>query len=241
MRIVLTLDRDASARETNDYVRALIHAGARRDEIVIVAPGERLEGDFDGVVLGGGCDVDPERYGQNLRPEAKVEVDAGRDATDFALFDRAWEEQTPLLGICRGLQVINIALGGTLLQDIPTDRPSEVVHEAPRTAKTRRDHSVSVESGTRLRSIAGAESIAVNSRHHQAIDEPAPDLAVTAVSPDGLIEAVEGRDGRWLVAVQWHPENLAGDGPSERLFAEFVRAARARSERGTPVIEGEKR
>jgi putative glutamine amidotransferase len=241
MRIALTLDRDASARETNDYIRALIHAGARRDEIVIVAPGERAEGDFDGVVLGGGCDVDPDRYGQTLRPEARVEVDAGRDTTDFALFDLAWKEEMPVLGICRGIQVVNIALGGTLLQDIPTDRPSEVVHGAPRTEKTRRDHSVSVEAGTRLRAIAGADSIAVNSRHHQAIDAPAPDLAVTAVSPDGLIEAVEGRDGRWLVAVQWHPENLAGDEPSERLFAEFVRAVRARSENRTPAIEGENR
>jgi putative glutamine amidotransferase len=244
MRIALTLDRDATARETNDYVRALIHAGARPDEIVIVAPGERGEGDFDGVVLGGGCDVDPERYGQALRPEARVEVDAGRDATDFALFDRAWKEDVPLLGICRGLQVVNIALGGTLFQDIPTDRPSGVVHEAPRAEKTRLDHSVSIEPGTRLRAIAGSDSMAVNSRHHQAIDAPAPGLAVTALSPDGLVEAVEGRDGRWLVAVQWHPENLSGDGPSERLFAEFVRAARTRSAKGisvNPSHEGDNR
>jgi putative glutamine amidotransferase len=231
MRIALTLDRDASTRETNDYVRALTRAGARREEIVIVAPGERVEGEFDGIVLGGGCDVDPGRYGQSLRPDANVDVDEGRDATDFDLFDRAWKENVPLLGICRGLQVINAALGGTLLQDISTDRPSDVVHQAPKSEKTRLDHSVAVQPGTRLRAIAGSESIPVNSRHHQAIDTPAPDLAVTAVSPDGLIEAVEGRDGRWLVAVQWHPENLAGDGPSERLFADFVRAARARAEK----------
>lgn len=229
VRIALTLDRDAVARETNDYVQALLRAGLRREEIVIVPPGETRDEDFDGVVLGGGCDVDPARYGQAARPDANLEVDAERDATDFALFGRAWKDRTPVLGICRGLQVVNVALGGTLVQDIPSQRPSEVPHEAPKIEKTRRDHSVQIAGGSRLHAIAGADALPVNSRHHQAIDAAAGELAVTATSPDGLVEAVEGRDGRWILAVQWHPENLVGDDASERLFAEFVGAARARA------------
>lgn len=229
MRIVLTLDGDAVRREANDYVRALMRAGVGREEIVLMAPGDTPSDDFDGIVLGGGCDVDPGRYGQAVLPEGKVEVDAGRDTTDFALFERAWKRDTPILGICRGLQVINVALGGTLLQDIPSQRPTEVVHEAPRAEKTRRDHPVAVAAGTRLHAIAGGESMRVNSRHHQAIDATAAGLAVTGTAPDGVIEAVEGRDGRWLVGVQWHPENLVGDEASERLFEAFVSAARERA------------
>ncbi|MFN2387961.1 MAG: gamma-glutamyl-gamma-aminobutyrate hydrolase family protein [Thermoanaerobaculia bacterium] len=230
VRIALTLDRDAVGREANDYVRALLRAGLRPDEIVILAPGETGDGDFDGVVLGGGGDVDPARYGQAARPDANLELDAERDATDFAIFERAWKDRTPVLGICRGLQVVNVALGGTLLQDIASDRPSEVRHEAaPGSEKSRRDHSVRIAPGSRLGAIAGARELPVNSRHHQAIDASAGALAVTATSPDGLVEAIEGRDGRWVLAVQWHPENLIGDGASERLFAEFVDAARERA------------
>jgi putative glutamine amidotransferase len=234
VRIALTLDRDASRRETNDYVRALLQGGARPEEIVIVPPGEGADGDFDGVVLGGGCDVDPRHYGSDARPDANLELDAGRDATDFALFDRAQEEELPILGICRGLQVINVALGGTLVQDIASERPSGVVHQRSPKEKTRRDHPVAVASGSRLHAIAGGDSIQVNSRHHQAIREAAEELTVTGTAPDGVVEAVEGRDGRWLIAVQWHPENLAGDEASERLFAEFIRAARARARQREP-------
>ncbi len=229
MRIALTLDRDASASEENDYIRALRRAGARREEIVVVPPGAPVEGDFDGVVLGGGVDVDPARYGRSLLPDAGVEVDSKRDETDFALFKRAWRSDLPILGICRGLQVVNVALGGTLVQDLPIERPSEVVHRRSEKEKTRRDHAVSVLPGTKLHAVTDAEEILVNSRHHQAIDRAAPELSVSATAPDGVIEAVEGPEGRWLLAVQWHPENLAGDGPSERLFIEFVRAARERA------------
>ena len=230
MRIALTLDADATRRETNDYLRALVKAGAREDEIVVLPPGSPVEGEFHGVLLGGGVDVDPARYGRALLPDAGVEVDARRDATDFAAFEKAWRQQTPILGICRGLQVINVALGGTLVQDLPKQKPSDVAHKRPEKEKTRRDHRVEVAPGTRLHGITGEREISVNSRHHQAIEEPAPGLAVSATAPDGVVEAVEVPEGRWLVAVQWHPENLAGDLPSERLFAEFVRAARARAE-----------
>ena len=138
MRILLTLDRDASAREENDYVGALVGAGFRRDEILILPPGASAPGAFDGVVIGGGCDVDPARYGQIARADANLELDPERDATDFALLDLALGSQAPTLAICRGLQVVNVAMGGTLVQDLPTQRPGTLAHEvAPKEKETR--------------------------------------------------------------------------------------------------------
>jgi putative glutamine amidotransferase len=230
MRIALTLGTEAAKNENNDYVRALLNAGFGREEIVMLPPGSRPEGRFDGVVLAGGLDVDPSRYGEALKPEGRVEVDADRDATDFAVFEKARRESLPTLGISRGLQVINVAMGGTLLQDIPTERPSGILHLVPKREDERRDHPVLVKPGTRIASIAGSDEIQVNSRHHQAIERVAPGLKVAAVAPDGLVEALES-DGPWLLAVQWHPENLPDDTASRRLFAEFARAVRERLRR----------
>jgi putative glutamine amidotransferase len=233
VRIALTLDRDDDP-ETNDYVRSLVAAGVPRSAIEVVTPltETRLEGGFDALLLGGGVDVDPSRYGTDVLPDGNVEVDAERDALDFALLEEALRARRPVLGICRGLQVINVALGGTLVQDLPSERPSPVIHQNPDSPpeKTKRDHTVSVAAGTRLAAIAGAGELAVNSRHHQAIARVAPGLAVSATAEDGVPEAVESSDprrgGGWLMAVQWHPENLAGDPAAAGLFAEFVRAAR---------------
>jgi putative glutamine amidotransferase len=225
VRVLLTLDRDADPRD-NDYVRALRQQGLSSEEILVLQPGAAPPPDFDGVVLGGGIDVEPQRYGDHPDPRAGLELDAERDATDFSVLEKARSAGKPVLGICRGLQVVNVALGGTLVQDIPTQRPSGVGHQDPKTDKTRRAHRVRLEPGSLLREIAGSPEIEVNSRHHQAVAAAAPGLRVSAASPDGLVEALEASSGPWLVAVQWHPENLAGDGPSEALFREFVRAAR---------------
>ena len=226
MRIALTLDADV--REDNDYVRALVEAGARRDEIVVLRPGDPIPGPFDGVVIGGGDDVDPALYGREVRPDGKVKVDAGRDSIDFSVFEEAWREGVPALGVCRGLQVMNVARGGTLIQDLPLESPSEIEHKRPKKAN-RRDHAVRLRRGTRLAEIAGAGEMDVNSRHHQAVDTPAADFVVAATAPDGVIEALEATDGRWLVAVQWHPENLHDDPASKRLFREFVAEVRRRA------------
>jgi len=230
MRIALTLGWETYKNEKNDYIRALLDAGFRREEIVDLPPGSKPEGQFDGVVLGGGLDVDPSRYGEALRAEGKVELDKDRDATDFAVFEAARRDSLPTLGICRGLQVINVAMGGTLVQDIPTERPSGIVHYIPKKENERLDHPVQVKPGTRVATIAQADEIQVNSRHHQAIERVAPGLRVSATAPDGLIEALES-DGPWLLAVQWHPENLTSDPASRRLFAEFARAVRERPQR----------
>ena len=226
MRIAVTLDGDV-ASDANDYVRSLVDAGARRDEIVVLRPGDPVEGPFDGVVIGGGEDIDPERYGRRILEDGNVRVDHGRDSIDFPVFEEAWREGVPVLGICRGLQVVNVARGGTLVQDLPLERPSDVSHRLPK-AENRRDHPVRVDPDTRLGRIARAREIDVNSRHHQAIEQPADGLVVSATAPDGVIEAVEAAEGRWLVAVQWHPENLRDDGVSRRLFREFVEAVRAK-------------
>jgi putative glutamine amidotransferase len=226
VRIALTLDEDLP--EDNDYLRALLEAGARRDEIVVLRPGDPIAGEFDGVVIAGGDDVDPALYGREIRPEGNVKVDPGRDAIDFPVFEEAWRGGVPVLGICRGLQVVNVARGGTLIQDLPSENPSEITHRR-RKEPNRRDHPVLVRPGTRLSAIAGSPEIDVNSRHHQAVDRPAEDFVVSATAPDGVIEALEARDGRWLVAVQWHPENLPDDAASNRLFREFVDEVRTRS------------
>ena len=227
MRIALTLDREAD-QEENDYISSLLRAGFRRDEIHVLAPGAAPDGPFDGVVLGGGCDVEPSLYGERPRPDAELELDPERDATDFALFADAWPRGTPILGVCRGLQVINVALGGTLVQDIPIERPSPVVHQTVGEDKTSLEHKVSIAPGTRLSEIARTTEVDVNSRHHQAIGRTGRGLRVGATSPDGLVEAVETEGPSWMVAVQWHPENLAVDPVSSGLFSAFARAVKER-------------
>ncbi|MEO8433117.1 MAG: gamma-glutamyl-gamma-aminobutyrate hydrolase family protein [Acidobacteriota bacterium] len=240
MRVVLTMDRDAVERPRNDYVTALLQAGFERGEIEVLGPGSAPSGPPDALVLGGGCDVEPSRYGQAVRPDAGVETDPGRDALDFEIFRAARREGIPVLAICRGLQVVNAALGGTLVQDIPSEVPSAGPHDVPGADKTRREHPVRLAPGSLLASLAGAEELSVNSRHHQAIATLAPHLTVTATAPDGVVEGVEGAGPGWLVGVQWHPENLAatGDAPAQSLFDELARVARALSAGGIRCANG---
>jgi putative glutamine amidotransferase len=241
MRIALTLDRDAVGRPRNDYVTSLLDAGFRRDEIEVLGPGARPAGDLDGLVLGGGCDVEPERYGETARAGAGVETDPDRDTLDFSLLERARTAGIPVLAICRGLQVVNVALGGALVQDLPTQQPSAVAHGADPGDKARLVHAVRVSGPSRLAGIVGTGDLPVNSRHHQAISRPAEGLVVAATAPDGLVEAVEAPAGPWLVGVQWHPEILAAAGvePSRRLFREFADAVRRRALSAVEAVGGE--
>ena len=235
MRIALTLDRDSDPSESNDYVRSLLEAGVPREAIEIVTPLSPAAGPFDALVLGGGGDVEPSRYGRAPLENGTLEIDPERDRIDFELFEEARRTGAPVLGICRGLQVVNVALGGTLVQDIPAERPSSVVHARDEKEKTRLDHTVAVAPNSRLARLASAPEVRVNSRHHQAIEALAPGLEISGLSPDGLPEAVESAGGEWVVAVQWHPENLSGDPLSRRLFSEFVRAAREQAARTDPA------
>ena len=178
---------------------------------------------FAGLVLSGGADVDPSRYDQDPHPSV-YGIDLMADRFEFALVDAAMERDIPVLAICRGHQLLNVALGGTLDQHI-TDRPGLLVHGDPTSGPGGgTDHEVSVEPGTALATALGTARCTVRSHHHQAVDELAPKAVATAWSDDGVLEGFELAEG-WVVAVQWHPEATAGEDPvQQRLFDTFVRA-----------------
>jgi putative glutamine amidotransferase len=187
---------------------------------------------LDAVLFPGGLDVDPSNYGQAPSP-ALGRVNADLDALERPLARVAVERGLPLLGVCRGHQMVNVALGGTLYQDIAADGLSSFDHWAP--LEKGRDylaHTILIRPGTHLREIVGTDQLSVNSFHHQAIREVAPGLRVNATSPDGVIEGLESADGL-VLTVQCHPESLATTAWARALFGAFVAAAslrRARTE-----------
>lgn len=193
------------------------------DEATLRALYDRL----DGVFLAGGVDLDPASYGQ-ARHELCGRTDPARDAVELMLARWAVAEGKPLLGVCRGLHVLNVAAGGTLFQDIAALVPDSIKHDFFPTQGFARDflsHTVKVAAGTRLARAFGAGETSVNSMHHQGIDRLGAGLAATAHAPDGLIEAVETRGSGFVVAVQWHPEALAEDHPGTvALFGAFTAA-----------------
>ena len=225
-------DREGSLRVWVNaaYVRALEGAGL----VPLVVPplddpahAASLLDRVDGLLLTGGEDVDPVRYGAAPHSACGV-AHAGRDATELALVAAARERQLPTLAICRGIQLLNVALGGTLVQDLPSQRPGDVNHD-PGASRWSRSHPVSVVESSRLAAAVGATRLDVNSFHHQAVDRTAPPLRVTAQAPDGTVEGVEtpADDRWWVLAVQWHPEELTGDAREWdrgifRAFAERV-------------------
>jgi putative glutamine amidotransferase len=163
-------------------------------------------GSFDGFVFTGGQDLDPALYGQEKLPQCGYQAEL-RDRQELYMLRRLWELDKPLLGICRGIQAINVAYGGTLYQDIPTQAPSKVVHRQEMPYEVPH-HQVMLPESTMLRRIVECEHISVNSMHHQAVLTPAPGFIVSAVAPDGLIEAIECPEKRFLLGVQWHPEHM---------------------------------
>lgn len=225
----ITVDKSPERAYVNaSYLRAVEAAGG----IPVLLPphlserGRRaLWERVDGVLLTGGGDIDPARFNEPEYP-ALIDVSPLRDALEMEIVERALDDGVPLLAICRGLQVLNVALGGTLYQDLPTDKPGAVSHsqQEPRDHAT---HAVKVMSeGTRLASIVGMTELEVNSFHHQAIKRLADGLREVAWAPDGVIEAVEMEGDGFVVAVQWHPEDLVGHDPAARsLFAALTAAA----------------
>ena len=199
------------------YGRAVEAAGA---EAVYLPPGTDSVADIDGLLLPGGWDVDPARYGE--KPDPKVgDTDPELDETEIQLFQLARNEKVPVLGICRGQQVINVAMGGTLLQHLEG-------HEVRAFGRKHLAHTASVDPASELGHAAEGRQIQVNSLHHQAVRSVAPGLRQTATGDDGTIEGLETDDGL-VVAVQCHPEELTGDLPwASKLFERFVARARAR-------------
>jgi putative glutamine amidotransferase len=202
------------------YRRAVVAAGA---EPVDVVPGTKSLPPIDGLLLPGGWDVDPSFYGES--PDEKVvETDKQLDETELAMFHQARERELPVLGICRGQQVINVAMGGSLVQHLEG-------HEVRAHGRSHLAHSIEVDPSSELGRAAGTHKIRVNSFHHQAIRTLAEGLQQTARGDDGTVEGVESDDGL-IVAVQCHPEELTTDLPWARnLFERFVARARGRRQK----------
>jgi putative glutamine amidotransferase len=185
---------------------------------------------LDGVFLTGGVDVDPDCYGEP-RHQACGNTDPARDWVEIRLVQWAMADGKPILGVCRGLQIINVACGGSLYQHVPEEYRSELKHDCfPTVPQYSRDylaHAVRADAPSRLGRLLG-EEIAVNSMHHQGIKRLGAGLHASAHATDGLIEGIEGAGGRYLVGVQWHPEELAdAHAPQRRLFTDFLSAAGA--------------
>jgi putative glutamine amidotransferase len=175
--------------------------------------------DVAGLVLTGGEDIDPRRFGQEPHP-ATGEAHEARDACEIALARTARERRIPTLALCRGAQIVSVALGGTLIQDIPAQHPRGVD----------RVHAVEIDADSRLAAILGDRTITANSSHHQSIDRPGAGLRIVGRSPDGIVEAAESGDPAWwMLAVQWHPEDLTetDEDWDRRLFGAFADAVRA--------------
>ena len=209
------------------YARSVGQAGGVPLIVPPVIPVESADLALEGVaglLLTGGHDMDPAWYDQPPSP-ALGAVDRDRDEFDLALFRAARRRQLPVLGICRGLQVVNVALGGSLWQDLPSEQPGAVHHDPPGAGRDHRTHQVRLTPGSRLARALGVTGLVTNSFHHQAIRQLAAELSVTARADDGVIEGAEGSDPAWwLVAVQWHPEEFHGEAgaPDRRLFEALV-------------------
>ena len=235
MKIAISVSEKEKAAGTNSpYFQALVEAGARPDELRLItlsdAAGIRAE-DFDGILFAGGEDVDPAFYGEKTR-YGNVRVNPARDEFEFSLLDRARRRRMPVLGICRGAQMVNVKFGGTLYQDIKSDRTlgdeeaAPVEHKQPG-GRADLSHSVTVTDSSSRLAQALQGSFPVNSLHHQGIKRLGRGLKVCAHAEDGLVEAVEAADDdSYLLAVQWHPEELAGRAEHRRLLEQFIEQCR---------------
>ena len=215
------------------YILTLTAAGAIPWMIPLVGDDEEtvrgIYDELDGVFLPGGADIDPASYSEERHPLCD-KTDPARDQVELMMTRWAMSDRKPVLGVCRGVQLINLAAGGTLYQDLADQYAGSIKHDYfPFGGKYTRDHlahDVEVKAETRLAEIIGAGAVPVNSMHHQGIRTLGAGLVASAVAPDGLIEATETTDGSFMVGVQWHPEALTdNDARMRRFFEEFTAAA----------------
>ena len=214
-----------------DYKQAVLHAGG---EVRVVESGRAVAEalrDAGGLLLTGGDDVSPARYGE-ANHTSTVDVSPERDEFEIALVIEARRLGLPIFAICRGLQVMNVACGGTLVQDIPSQVENALEHsfKVPPHKSFDYAHDVWIDDNSLLARLMaerlnGSDSCAVNSRHHQAVKQVAPGFRVVATAPDGIIEAIEDPDSRFCLGVQWHPENFWRTGEFRPLFEGFLEAA----------------
>ena len=215
----------------DDYIASIEQAGGRPRVLEVSESAKKVLSEIHGLLLTGGGDVDPVFYGEDRHPSTE-DAEPGRDEFEMDLARRAVDTGVPLLAICRGAQVLNVATGGTLVQDIPTEVTTELAHTVEQPKDTIA-HDVAVAPGSKLHRILGdavtsAHTCRVNSRHHQSVGKLGKDLAASATAPDGVIEAIEAPDAEFCVGVQWHPENFWRSGEFRGLFEAFVAIARRR-------------
>ncbi|MCX6551076.1 MAG: gamma-glutamyl-gamma-aminobutyrate hydrolase family protein [Acidobacteria bacterium] len=219
----------APCRTLPDYEESVRRAGGNPRVLDWAGdPVARVLATCDGVLIPGGIDVNPASYGQGVHPTV-TDVSDERDAYEIALVRAALAADMPILAICRGMQVMNVAMGGTLVQDIPSQIESDLKH-AIVNPKNAIAHVVWVTPGSRLaelmrEELSEGDTLQVNSRHHQSVSRLAEGFDVTATAPDGIIEAMEHRSARFCLGVQWHPENFWRTGEFRPLFEGFVAAS----------------
>lgn len=231
MKPLIGLTADVGGELRNElnytYIDAIVRAGGI--PVIIPVGTHQLVDHYaqliDGLLLTGGNDINPMLF--NEEPLVGLgEVHPLRDAVELALFKKLYALKKPMLGICRGLQIMNVALGGTIYQDMYHQINGQLLQHRQKAPKCHCSHYVKLSEGSFLSSIAQSNQIVVNSFHHQSIKEPSSSLTVVGVASDGIIEAVEGKEDCFLLGVQWHPEMLAaaGDEMSIRLFNHFIQS-----------------
>ena len=214
----------------DDYVASVERSGGKARVLEFSESPRAVLEQIDAVLLTGGGDVDPVFYGQERHPSV-FDAEPGRDEFEIDLARRAMDANIPLLAICRGSQVLNVAAGGTLVQDIPSAVATDLAHslEVPKDCIA---HDIQIAANSRLHAALGSVVEAgctcrVNSRHHQSVGALGKRFVASATAPDGVIEAIEAPDARFCVGVQWHPENFWRTGEFRGLFDAFVDAARS--------------
>ena len=230
-------ETESKRQKLDHYLGAIREAGGEPVEISLSLPKaelERLMASLDAVVLPGSpADVDPKHYGATRHPQCG-DPDQKREETDYALLEHAFRAKKPVLAICYGTQLLNVYLGGTLIQDIASELGTQIRHDKKglRAGAADPRHAARIESGSKLAELAGGVAAEVNSSHHQAILAAGKNLRVTAQAPDGIIEAVEWTgDANWVVGVQWHPERMPGSALAAALFRELLAVARVAATR----------
>lgn len=211
------------------YAEALRNAGAIP---LLIHPqaenADELLARLDGLLLAGGDDCDPAIYGEERHPSVEM-MDLRRQENELALARMAREQALPTLGICLGMQMLNIAAGGSLVQDIDSQFVTEVKHASDPEKRAR--HDVTIDGSTLLGSVIGGGGVNVNSSHHQAVKRVGEGLRTSATAPDGIVEGIEDPSLPFFVGVQWHPEDMPGEESASKLFQAFVDAAREHRER----------
>jgi putative glutamine amidotransferase len=226
----MTVIAIAACRKLEDYRQSVLHVGGEPRIVDSSMAVEHALAGVDGLMLTGGGDIAPSRYGETAHATVE-EAEPGRDEFEIALIAAARSRHLPILAICRGVQVLNVACGGTLVQDIPSQITGGLTHSlaVPQHQPYALAHEVWVDKDSLLAKLMRErmvdEALEVNSRHHQAVKDVAPGFVVSATAPDGVVEAIEDPAARFCLGVQWHPENFFRTGEFRALFEGFLEAA----------------